>query len=156
MEPKKTTLRLCQMPRLATRRQRTFGCWHTCVTMERELPGSSRNCFTLRLFPFTCTQSDRGPPSRAGSTQPATSCLRLTTRPPNLQVSADPPQDVVDAFSRQQRHEDVLQTERQAVRHTGRMLEVDRKCSYLLASVHGDGQAVGHQAGSLVFLHQSH
>lgn len=38
----------------------------------------------------------------------------------NLQVSADPPQDVVDAFSGQQRHKDVLRTGRQADGQTHR------------------------------------
>lgn len=34
-------------------------------------------------------------------------------RSTNLQVSADPPEDIVDAVSGQQRHEDVLQTSTQ-------------------------------------------
>lgn len=125
----------------------------------------------------------------------------------NLQVSADPPEDVVDTVSGQQGDKHILQTDRnrQTDRQADRNRQTDRQepgytqeilnyslirrhraaglmvsvgslscqwtsellcdnvssslvCTrpvwHLLSSIHGDGQAVWHQAGRLVFLHQ--
>lgn len=72
-------------------------------------------------------------------------------------MGADPPEDVVDAVPGQQGHKHVLQRQKHGlvllVLISGGVLVSEL---YLLSCIHGDGQAVWHQAGCPVLLHQPH
>lgn len=133
----------------------------TTLTIDREL-GSSRYCFRLRLFPFTWNttgwrSNQTGPTLTVRGTQlkhrPASGCRSSWGRHRRCLWTAGTQTRTAGAETKNM---DLCYwcwclASLCWLIHPWEVVELD---PYLLSCIHGDGQAVWHQASSLVLLHQ--